>query len=90
MALLGLEPPGSIPSPKRFCVEPRPVLSYPGLASSTEPGRTDRKVGKLGEWFDTSAFAAPAYGFYGTQAMERFVGRATRPLIRLSTRHFPS
>jgi hypothetical protein len=22
-------------------------------------------VGKLGEWFDTSSFAAPAYGFFG-------------------------
>lgn len=44
-----------------------PGLSIPtgGLASRPNVVGQNRQIGKLSEWFDTSAFAAPSYGTYG-------------------------
>ncbi len=36
-----------------------------GLAIRPNQVAPYRRVGKLGEWFDTGSFAAPGYGFYG-------------------------
>lgn len=51
-----------------------PALS-PGLSTSTAGDATrpnqlkaPHKVGTLQEWFDTTSFAAPAYGFFGNAA----------------------
>jgi len=48
-----------------FALSPGMSLSTRGLAARPGQIASLRKVGKLSEWFDTSAFAAPAYGFYG-------------------------
>jgi hypothetical protein len=36
-----------------------------GLAIRPDQVKPYRKIGKLGEWFDTSVFAQPNYGFFG-------------------------
>jgi hypothetical protein len=48
-----------------FALSPGMSLSTQGLAARPNQVAPYRKVGKLTEWFDTSAFAAPNYGFYG-------------------------
>ena len=48
-----------------FALSPSMSLGTQGLAARPDQITSLRKVGKLDEWFDTSAFAAPAYGFYG-------------------------
>ena len=44
-----------------------PGISSPtgGLAARPNLAGKNRKVGKLDEWFDTTAFQAPNFGFYG-------------------------
>jgi hypothetical protein len=48
-----------------FALSPGLNLPTEGLASRPNLVGTNRKVGSLNEWFDTTAFAAPAYGTYG-------------------------
>jgi hypothetical protein len=48
-----------------FALSPGMSLGTSGLAARPNQISQLHKVGKLGEWFDTSAFVAPAYGFYG-------------------------
>jgi len=48
-----------------FALSPGMSLSTSGLAARPNVVGTIRKVGKLSEWFDTSVFQAPQYGFYG-------------------------
>jgi hypothetical protein len=48
-----------------FALSPGMSLSTRGLAARPDQIAQLHKVGTLNEWFDTSAFAAPAYGFYG-------------------------
>jgi hypothetical protein len=48
-----------------FALSPGMSLSTQGLAARPDQLAPYHKVGKLSEWFDTSAFTAPAYGFYG-------------------------
>lgn len=48
-----------------FAVSPGDSAAGAGLAVRPNLVHPLRKVGKLSEWFDTSAFALPTYGFYG-------------------------
>jgi hypothetical protein len=48
-----------------FALSPGMGTSTAGLASRPEQVGAYQKLGHLSEWFDTSAFVAPAYGFYG-------------------------
>jgi Carboxypeptidase regulatory-like domain/TonB-dependent Receptor Plug Domain len=48
-----------------FALSPGMSLSTGGLAARPDQVAAFHKVGRLDEWFDTSAFAAPPYGFYG-------------------------
>ncbi len=48
-----------------FALSPGMSLSTQGLAARPNQIASLHKVGKLSEWFDTSAFTAPGYGFYG-------------------------
>ncbi len=48
-----------------FALSPGISLGTSGLAARPNQISQLHTVGKLGEWFDTSAFVAPAYGFYG-------------------------
>ncbi|MFZ0516297.1 MAG: carboxypeptidase regulatory-like domain-containing protein [Acidobacteriaceae bacterium] len=49
-----------------FAMSPGMSTSTAGLATRPNQVAPYHKVGSLNEWFDTSAFAAPAYGFFGT------------------------
>jgi hypothetical protein len=48
-----------------FAMSPALSTSTPGLAIRPNTVAHYSKVGKLSEWFDTGAFAAPLFGFYG-------------------------
>ena len=48
-----------------FAMSPALATSTRGLATRPNQIAPYRKVGKLSEWFDTSSFAAPNYGFFG-------------------------
>lgn len=48
-----------------FAMSPGMSTSTNGLAIRPNAVAKYSKVGKLDEWFDTSAFAAPAFGFFG-------------------------
>ena len=48
-----------------FALSPGMSLGTQGLASRPNQIAPLQKTGTLSEWFDTSAFAAPAYGSYG-------------------------
>jgi hypothetical protein len=48
-----------------FAMSPALATSTRGLAIRPNQVAPYRKVGKLSEWFDTSSFAAPNYGFFG-------------------------
>jgi len=48
-----------------FALSPGLSLSNQGLASRPNVVAPYRQIGKVSEWFDTSSFEAPAYGFYG-------------------------
>ncbi len=48
-----------------FALSPGMSLSTSGLAARPNVVGSIQKVGKLSEWFNTSAFQAPNYGFYG-------------------------
>ena len=48
-----------------FALSPGMGTSTAGLASRPAQVGSYQKLGHLSEWFDTSAFVAPAYGFYG-------------------------
>lgn len=48
-----------------FAMSPGLTTSTAGLAIRPNQAAPYQKVGKLGEWFNTSDFAAPAYGFFG-------------------------
>lgn len=48
-----------------FAMSPGMGTSTAGLAIRPNQVKPYAKIGKLNEWFDTSAFAAPAYGFFG-------------------------
>jgi hypothetical protein len=49
-----------------FAMSPSMNTSTDGLAIRPNQVAPYSKVGKLSEWFDTSIFAAPAYGFFGS------------------------
>jgi Carboxypeptidase regulatory-like domain/TonB-dependent Receptor Plug Domain len=51
-----------------FALSPSLTTSTAGEANRPNVVGQNRKLGKLSEWFDTSAFASPAYGFYGDAA----------------------
>jgi hypothetical protein len=48
-----------------FAISPGDSAAGAGLAVRPNLVHPLNKVGKLSEWFDTSAFALPTYGFYG-------------------------
>ena len=48
-----------------FALSPGLSLSDQGLASRPNVASPYRRVGRVDEWFDTTVFAAPAYGTYG-------------------------
>ena len=48
-----------------FAMSPGMATSTAGLATRPNQVAPYHKVGKLSEWFDTSAFAAPKFGFFG-------------------------
>jgi hypothetical protein len=48
-----------------FALSPGLSLSTQGLASRPNVVAPYHKVGKLNEWFDTNAYVAPGFGFYG-------------------------
>jgi hypothetical protein len=48
-----------------FALSPGLSLSTAGLAARPNLVGRNRKVGKLDEWFDTTAYQAPGFGFYG-------------------------
>jgi Carboxypeptidase regulatory-like domain/TonB-dependent Receptor Plug Domain len=48
-----------------FALSPGISLSTGGLAARPNVVGRNRKVGRLSEWFDTTAFQAPNFGFYG-------------------------
>lgn len=48
-----------------FAMSPGMSTSTNGLATRPNVVAPYKKVGKLNEWFDASAFAAPAFGFFG-------------------------
>jgi hypothetical protein len=48
-----------------FALSPGMGTSTAGLASRPDQVSSYRKLGYLNEWFDTNAFVAPAYGFFG-------------------------
>jgi len=48
-----------------FALSPGMSSGTQGLAARPNQLAPYHKVGKLSEWFDKSAFVAPAYGFYG-------------------------
>jgi hypothetical protein len=48
-----------------FALSPGMGTSTAGLASRPDQVSSYRKLGQLDEWFDTNAFSAPAYGFFG-------------------------
>ncbi len=48
-----------------FALSPGLSLSTAGLAARPNIVGSKRKVGRLDEWFDTTAFQAPEFGFYG-------------------------
>ena len=45
------------------------MTSTAGLASRPNQIKPIRRVGTLKEWFDTSAFSAPNYGFFGNASV---------------------
>ena len=49
-----------------FAMSPGMATSTAGLATRPNQVGPYHKVGSLNEWFDTSTFAAPAYGFFGS------------------------
>ena len=49
-----------------FALSPGMSTATNGEASRPNQVGPNRKVGKLSEWFDTSAFQAPSFGFYGS------------------------
>jgi hypothetical protein len=51
-----------------FALSPSLTTSTAGEANRPNVIGQNRKLGHLSEWFDTSAFAAPAYGFFGDAA----------------------
>lgn len=48
-----------------FALTPSLSVSTAGLASRPDQTTPYEKIGKLSEWFNTNAYVAPAYGFYG-------------------------
>ena len=52
-----------------FASSPGLVTSTAGLASRPNQIKPIRRVGTLKEWFDTSAFSAPNYGFFGNASV---------------------
>jgi hypothetical protein len=48
-----------------FALSPGLSLGTQGLAARPNQVTRNRKIGSLAEWFNTGAFTAPAYGFYG-------------------------
>ena len=48
-----------------FALSPGLNLPTQGLADRPNVVGQNQTIGKLDEWFNTAAFAAPAYGFYG-------------------------
>jgi hypothetical protein len=48
-----------------FALSPGLNIPNGGLASRPNVVGQNRQIGKLSEWFDTTAFAAPNYGTYG-------------------------
>ncbi len=48
-----------------FALSPGMALSTGGLTARPNVVGPIRKVGKLDEWFDTTSFRAPGFGFYG-------------------------
>ena len=48
-----------------FALSPGLATSTAGLATRPNQVGPVSRVGKLGEWFNTGSFAAPAYGFFG-------------------------
>ena len=48
-----------------FAMSPGIATSTAGLAIRPNQTAPYRRIGKLGEWFDTNSFAPPGYGFYG-------------------------
>lgn len=48
-----------------FAQSPALTTSTRGLATRPNQVAPYHKIGKLTQWFDTGAFAAPAYGFFG-------------------------
>ena len=48
-----------------FAMSPSMATSTAGLARRPNQVAPYHQVGKLSEWFDTSTFAAPNYGFFG-------------------------
>jgi hypothetical protein len=48
-----------------FALSPGMATSTAGIASRPDQVGANRQLGHLDEWFDTSAFAAPAFGFFG-------------------------
>jgi Carboxypeptidase regulatory-like domain len=48
-----------------FALSPGNDLGTAGAASRPNQIKQIRKLGTLNEWFDTSSFAAPNYGFFG-------------------------
>src|SRR6202012_3200417 len=48
-----------------FALSPGLSLSDQGLASRPNVAASYEQLGKVSEWFNTNAYSAPAYGFYG-------------------------
>jgi hypothetical protein len=48
-----------------FALSPGMSTSTAGIANRPDQVGANRQLGHLDEWFDTSAFAAPAFGFFG-------------------------
>jgi hypothetical protein len=48
-----------------FALSPGMSLPTNGLASRPNQVASFRKVGQIAQWFDTNAYKAPDYGFYG-------------------------
>lgn len=46
-------------------MSPGLTISTRGLATRPNQVSPSRRLGKLTEWFDTSSFAAPKFGFFG-------------------------
>lgn len=49
-----------------FAMSPSIATGTKGLAIRPNQISPYHRIGKLNEWFDTSSFAAPQYGFFGT------------------------